>query len=203
MIKLAAILLFTVLLLSVSSISYMKKAIAAGECPAGQAKDWAGVCYPLKECKASMFAQPGTCTQAEKYAGCPSGQIKDWAGICFKESEAKACPTCAPGSAAAAEKPNTGMLTGALQIKKPATSTNPVSENCLQTTTRSGEPLCLTKGTLTPATTPNKEAEKPVPELNCNGPAGTTNGIGSLYIGHSYNNETGKCEMSLGLRGPH
>ncbi|MGC2574097.1 MAG: hypothetical protein WA364_21495 [Candidatus Nitrosopolaris sp.] len=62
---------------------------------------------PLKECKASISAQPGSCTQSEKYAGCPSGQIKDWAGICFKESEAKACPTCAPGSAAAAEKPST------------------------------------------------------------------------------------------------
>jgi hypothetical protein len=102
-----AILLFAVVLLIVASATHLRNASAAGECPAGQAKDWAGVCYPLKECKGSISAQPGTCTQSERYAGCPSGQIKDWAGICFKESEAKACPTCVPGSAAAAEKPST------------------------------------------------------------------------------------------------
>ena len=79
-----AILLFAVLLLIVSSVTYLRKASAAGESPAGQAKDWAGVCYPLKECKASIFAQPRTCTQSEKYAGCPSGQINDWAGISEK-----------------------------------------------------------------------------------------------------------------------
>ncbi|MGB8933522.1 MAG: hypothetical protein WCC17_00275 [Candidatus Nitrosopolaris sp.] len=120
-----------------------KKANAV-ECPAGQAKDWAGICYPLKECKASISAQPGTCTQSE-------------------------------------EEKTTGMLTGELQIKKPATSSNPVSENCLKTETKSGELLCLTKGTLAPASTPTKEAEKPVPELNCNKPAGTKNGIPSTY----------------------
>ena len=85
----------------------MKKTSAAGECPSGQAKDCAGVCYLLKECKASISAQPGTCTQSEKYSGWASGQIKDWAQICFKENEAKACPTCVPGSTAAAEKQST------------------------------------------------------------------------------------------------
>ncbi|MGA9151860.1 MAG: hypothetical protein WBZ36_14880 [Candidatus Nitrosopolaris sp.] len=104
-------LLFALLLfVSVSSVT-VKKAFAIsfsnGPCPSGEARDYMGVCYPIKECKASISAQPGSCTQSEKYAGCPSGQIKDWAGICFKESEAKACPTCAPGSAAAAEKPST------------------------------------------------------------------------------------------------
>jgi len=58
---------------------------------------------------------------------CSAGKVKDWAGVCFPESEAKACPTCAPGSAT-------------------TTSANPVSEKCLglQTTTRSGQSLCLT-----------------------------------------------------------
>jgi hypothetical protein len=35
-------------------------------------------------------------------------------------------------------------LTGELQIKKPVTSSNPVSENCLQTTTSNAKSLCLT-----------------------------------------------------------
>ncbi|MGB6534053.1 MAG: hypothetical protein WBF33_38735 [Candidatus Nitrosopolaris sp.] len=83
-----------------------EKKASAGECPAGQAKDWAGICFPLKECKASISAQPGTCTQSEE------------------------------------EKTN-GVLTGALKIKKPATSSNPESENCLKTETKSGESLCL------------------------------------------------------------
>jgi hypothetical protein len=104
------ILLFAALLIIVSSVT-VKKASAIsftnGPCPSGEARDYMGICFPLNECKASISAQPGSCTQSEKYAGCPSGQIKDWAGICFKESEAKACPTCAPGSAAAAEKPST------------------------------------------------------------------------------------------------
>jgi hypothetical protein len=64
-----------------------------------------------------MFAQPGTCTQSEKYAGCPFGQR---AGICFKESEAKACPTRAPGSAAAAEKSSTSPTK--IQAEKPSAS---------------------------------------------------------------------------------
>lgn len=73
-----------------------------------------------------MFAQPGTCTQSEKYAGCPFGQIKDWAGICFKDSEAKACPTRAPGSAAAAEKSSTSPTKiQAIKIPPPAESTSP------------------------------------------------------------------------------
>ncbi|HYX50814.1 MAG TPA: hypothetical protein VE843_13780, partial [Ktedonobacteraceae bacterium] len=80
----------------------------AGECPAGQAKDWAGICFPLKECKASISAQPGTCTQSE-------------------------------------EEKTTGMLTAEkLELKKHATSTNPVSENCLKTETKNGKSLCLT-----------------------------------------------------------
>jgi plastocyanin len=30
-------------------------------CPTGQARDYAGLCWPIKECKASIFGQPGTC----------------------------------------------------------------------------------------------------------------------------------------------
>lgn len=43
-----------------------QKKASAGECPAGQAKDCAGICFPLKECKASISAQPATCTQSEE-----------------------------------------------------------------------------------------------------------------------------------------
>lgn len=136
----------------------------AGECPAGQAKDWAGICFPLKECKASISAQPGTC-----------------------QSE---------------EERTSGMMTAEkLELKKPVTSSNPESENCLKTETKSGESLCLTKGTITPSTTMNKEAEKPSSpsEPNCNQPAGTKNGIGSLYRGHTSGGGAfafgGKCPL--------
>jgi hypothetical protein len=70
-----------------------EKKASAGECPSGQAKDWAGICYPLKECKASISAQPGTCTQSE-------------------------------------EEKTTGMLTGALEIKKPAKPLPPSPYSC-------------------------------------------------------------------------
>jgi hypothetical protein len=77
------------------------------------------------------------------------------------------------------------VLPEKLEIKKPATSTNPVLENCLQTTTGSGKSLCLTT---------NKEPEKPVSEhpfVPCKGQAGTHNGIASYYIGREGVN--GKC----------
>jgi len=84
-----------------------EKKANAGECPAGKAKDWAGICFPLNECKASISAQPGTC-----------------------QSE---------------EERTSGMMTAEkLELKKPATSSNPVSENCLKAKTKNGESLCLT-----------------------------------------------------------
>lgn len=53
----------------------MEKA-SVGECPAGQAKDWAGICFPLKECKASISAQPGTCqSEEEKTSGVLTGEL--------------------------------------------------------------------------------------------------------------------------------
>jgi hypothetical protein len=62
-----AILLFTILLLIVSSVTYVKKASAIyfgnGACPSGEARDYMGICFPVKECKASLFAAPGTCTK--------------------------------------------------------------------------------------------------------------------------------------------
>ena len=158
----------------------------AGECPAGQAKDWAGICFILKECKASISAQPGTCTQSE-------------------------------------EEKTTGMLTAEkLEIKKPATSSNPEPENCLKTETRSGKSLCLTARAMPNLSyayqagwqgakdgqnsyracikipeglfkdcyagwraykdsVPVNNGEKAVPEQKCEGPAGTNNGIGSAY----------------------
>jgi hypothetical protein len=162
----------------------------AGECPAGQAKDWAGICFILKECKASISAQPGTCTQSE-------------------------------------EEKTTGMLTAEkMEIKKPATSSNPESENCLKTETKSGESLCLTAPAIPKLSYPyqigrnaakarssmfdvcfmqhkfngddltqcskgynaglwetGQLSTKPVAKENCKVPeAGMKNGIGSLYI---------------------
>jgi hypothetical protein len=66
MIKLAVILLLAVLLLSVfTSVSYMKKASAA-ECPSGQIKDWAGICFNKSEAKACLTCAPGSAAAAEK-----------------------------------------------------------------------------------------------------------------------------------------
>jgi hypothetical protein len=66
MIKLAVILLLAVLLLSVfSSVSYVKKASAA-ECPSGQIKDWAGICFNKSEAKACPTCAPGSAAAAEK-----------------------------------------------------------------------------------------------------------------------------------------
>jgi len=63
----SAILVITVLLLSVSSVT-VKKASAIyfgnGACPSGEARDYLGICFPIKECKASLFASPGTCKVA-------------------------------------------------------------------------------------------------------------------------------------------
>ena len=63
------------------------------------------VCYPLNECKASMFAQPGTCTaQSQKYPftmtnqACPSGQSRDYMGICFPADQCKPSLFAKPGT---------------------------------------------------------------------------------------------------------
>ena len=64
-------LLFSVLVLvSVSSVT-VKKASAIyfgnGPCPSGEARDYMGVCYPVKECKASLFEAAGTCKVAPEW----------------------------------------------------------------------------------------------------------------------------------------
>ena len=63
------ILLFTVLVLSVCSATYVTKAFAIyfgnGACPSGEARDYIGICFPVKECKASLFAAAGTCKVSE------------------------------------------------------------------------------------------------------------------------------------------
>ncbi len=64
-----AILLFTVLVLSICSATCEKKASAisftTGPCPSGEARDYMGICFPVKECKASLFAAHGTCKVIE------------------------------------------------------------------------------------------------------------------------------------------
>jgi hypothetical protein len=107
-------LILTVLLFSVSSVSYIKvtaqssgtntekPAAEKGKCSAGEAGCLALLALAHKKENATSAEKP-----AAETGTCSAGQIKDWAGICFKESEAKACPTCAPGSAAAAEKSST------------------------------------------------------------------------------------------------
>jgi hypothetical protein len=65
-----AMLLFTVLVLvTISSATYLNKTFAIsftnGPCPRGEARDYMGICFPVKECKASLFAAPGTCKEFE------------------------------------------------------------------------------------------------------------------------------------------
>jgi hypothetical protein len=61
-----AIMLFAILLLSVSSVTKNASAISFtnGPCPIGEARDYMGICFPIKECKASLFAAGGTCKVA-------------------------------------------------------------------------------------------------------------------------------------------
>jgi hypothetical protein len=61
-------LLFAILVLvSVYSVT-VKKASAIyfgnGVCPSGEARDYLGICFPIKECKSSLFARPGSCSVA-------------------------------------------------------------------------------------------------------------------------------------------
>jgi hypothetical protein len=62
-------LLFAVLLLaSVSSLTVKNTSaisFTTGPCPRGEARDYMGICFPVKECKASVFAAPGTCKEIE------------------------------------------------------------------------------------------------------------------------------------------
>ena len=69
------VLLFVVLVLvSVSYLTYAKNASAIsftnGPCPSGEARDYLGICFPIKECKASFFAAAGTCKVTEGQQQC-------------------------------------------------------------------------------------------------------------------------------------
>jgi hypothetical protein len=61
------VLLFAVIVLvSVSYLTYAKNASAIyfrnGACPSGEARDFMGVCYPIKECRGGPFQGAGTCS---------------------------------------------------------------------------------------------------------------------------------------------
>jgi hypothetical protein len=62
-------LLFAVLLLASVSSLIVKNASAIsftnGPCPSGEARDYMGICFAIKECKASLFAAAGTCKVSE------------------------------------------------------------------------------------------------------------------------------------------
>jgi len=158
----------------------------AGECPAGQAKDWAGICFPLKECKASISAQPGTCTQSEeeKTTGmltaekleikkpvtssnpepenCLKTDTRSIKSLCLT---ARAMPNLSYAYQAGWQGAKDGQNSYRACIKIP--------EGLLKD--------CYAGWRAYKDSVPVNNGEKAVPEQNCNGPAGTNNGIGSAY----------------------
>jgi hypothetical protein len=73
------VLLFAVLMfVSVSYLTYAKNTSAIyfgnGACPSGEARDYAGICFPLNECKASLFAAAGTCKNPVTGPQCNNGK---------------------------------------------------------------------------------------------------------------------------------
>jgi len=59
--------LILMMVATIPSQSYIKKASASSEsCPAGQVKDWAGICFNKSEAKACPSCAPGSATAAEK-----------------------------------------------------------------------------------------------------------------------------------------
>jgi len=58
--------LFAALLLIVSPVTYVKKARAIDDCPSGQIKDWAGICFKESEAKACPTCAPGSAAAGEK-----------------------------------------------------------------------------------------------------------------------------------------
>ncbi|MGB6528140.1 MAG: hypothetical protein WBF33_08540 [Candidatus Nitrosopolaris sp.] len=52
---------------TISSQSYVKKASASSEsCPAGQVKDWAGICFNKSEARVCITCAPGSAAASEK-----------------------------------------------------------------------------------------------------------------------------------------
>src|SRR5215831_10018821 len=59
--------LILMMVATIPSQSYIKKASASSEsCPAGQVKDWAGLCFNKSEAKACPSCAPGSAAAAEK-----------------------------------------------------------------------------------------------------------------------------------------
>ncbi len=156
-----AILLFTALLLIVSSVSVKVTAqdsssseksttAANGSCSPELFKAKPALCAALLGLKHT--SAKGSSASAEKAVetGSSPTEAKKLSTEEKKTAEEpeKAAKTIFLGSSPievkrGIEVKSSGILTGKLEIKKPA---NPVSENCvgLQTTTRSGKSLCLT-----------------------------------------------------------
>jgi hypothetical protein len=64
---LISILAILLVVTTISSQSHVKKASASSEsCPAGQVKDWAGICFNKSEAKACPTCAPGSAAPAEK-----------------------------------------------------------------------------------------------------------------------------------------
>jgi hypothetical protein len=136
-----AILLVAALLLIVSSVTNVK-VIAQGNDSSSEKSTTAA-----KTCSPELFKEkPGLCAVLHALAhnkeSSASAEKPAEAGtIISAPIEVKKGPTMEENNA-------TAPLTGEkLEIKKPASS-NPVSENCLKTTTKSGESLCLTAPTI-------------------------------------------------------
>jgi hypothetical protein len=194
MIKLADLLLFTVLLLSISSVSYLKVIAQGGSSSEKSTTDANGSCSP------ELFkAKPALCAalHALKHTSSKESTAEKPAEKTPVENlnlfnshspiEVKKLPTMEENNAKA------GKLTGALEIKKPGVNQaqkigieipkiKGLSVHCAegyhQAKMRSGELVCLS----TPATGAVKPvAERPV--VPCKGaPAGFTNGVGSQYL---------------------
>jgi hypothetical protein len=131
------ILLFAALLLIVSSGTGVK-VTAQGNGSSSEKSTMAA-----KTCSPELFKeQPGLCAALyalahNKESSTSAEKPAETGTIISAPIEIKKGPTMEENSASA-------PLTGELAIKKPATSSNPVSQNCLKTETRSGESLCLT-----------------------------------------------------------
>jgi hypothetical protein len=210
-----AILLFVALLLIVSSVSV--KVTAQGS--TGSEKSTTDANGP---CSPELFkAKPALCAAllALKHTSAKGSSASAEKSTAEKTSvenlklfpsspaiEVKKLPTMEEN------KGLTGFLTGKLEIKKPGVNQaqkigieipkiKGLSVHCAegwhQAKMRSGELVCLTThatGAVKPV------AERPL--VPCKGPAGTNNGIASLYTGRQEGVKegvpTGKCEVSLG-----
>ena len=65
---LIGILAILLVVTTISSQSYVKKASASSEsCPAGQLKDWLGICFNKSQAKACPTCAPGSAAAAEKH----------------------------------------------------------------------------------------------------------------------------------------